>query len=561
MDQACGPDCIPGRIMIQPEATDRDTTQCHDDGRDDTPAGSIERSKSMTIVQRQSWLKKLVTTSARYRQSLVTWIQRIPLTYKLAFFITVLIVTCMGLLGTLLIDQQSRLIQKQINEQGNALIQLMAQSAREPLLAGDELALNVITGSFANSDSILSTAIISLQGEIIAHEGKLHEGKGQLGRYSVIQLMDTAPTSHTWNWQPYTWLKRHMVTTFIHPVTFQGVTAGYALVTFSQASLQQSVRQAVNAIAGATLLIIILGIAMAFALGRRITQPIDRLVDASKALGKGEYTFKFKERRHDELGLLMEAFNDMAEGMLEKSQVKDALSRYVSPSVAREILSNLDDVELSGKRIQGSVLFADISGFTQISEDINPEELVTMLNRYFSIITRACELNGGMVDKYMGDGVMLVFGAPDPDEEHAFHAIRCALLIQRLVEHENRERGKQGLFPVKFRVGLNTGVMLAGNMGSRQRMDYTVVGDTVNLASRICGITNSGKIVISREMYMHASVKDRVLGCEYQPIKLRGISQPVVTYEVENLKADWQESIDSQFEQLLRTEKSESGNA
>ena len=300
---------------------------------------------------------------------------------------------------------------------------------------------------------------------------------------------------------------------------------------------------------------------MAFALGRRITQPIDKLVDASRAIGKGEYTFRFTEQRKDELGLLMEAFNDMAEGMLEKSQVKNALSRYVSPGVARQILSNLDDIGLSGKRVDGTVLFADIAGFTNISENLKPEELVSMLNRYFTLISCACGINLGIVDKYMGDGVMLVFGAPEPDDDHAFHAVTCALLIQKLVSHENRQRKLQGLFPVQFSIGINTGSMLAGNMGSQDRMEYTVVGDTVNLASRLCSITNGNQIVISRDMYMREDIHERVLAGEYQSISLRGISKVVNTYLVESLAADFQEIVDNQFEQILDMKESEACNA
>ena len=177
-----------------------------------------------------------------------------------------------------------------------------------------------------------------------------------------------------------------------------------------------------------------------------------------------------------------------------------------------------------------------------------------MLNRYFSLITYACVMNHGIVDKYMGDGVMLVFGAPEADKDHAFHAISCALLMQKLIEYENSQREAAGQHPVRFRVGINTGSMLAGNMGSHERMEYTVVGDTVNLASRLCGITNSGQIVISREMYARDDVTGRVLAGEYQSIRLRGISQPVSTYLVESLTADYQEIIETQFEEILRNE-------
>jgi len=487
---------------------------------------------------------------------LLSSVRSAPLVYKVSLLITVLVVTCMGLLGSVIIHQQSRMFVDQLNEQGTTLVRLMAQSAREPLLAEDRLALDAIANGFSKSGSVVGTAITSLEGETISYGGDYHDGTRKSQSWVLAQLIANPPGSMTWE-LPAAGTAHRKVISFVQPVTFQNVTVGYAMVTFSQAGMEKSLRQSIHAIIGATILIILLGIAMAFALGKRIYEPIDQLVDASRAIGNGEYKFRFKERRDDELGQLMSAFNDMAEGMLEKSQVMDALSRYVSPGVAKEILANLNEVELSGKRIDGTVIFADIAGFTQIAEEIGPEEIVSILNKYFSLITRACELNHGMVDKYLGDGIMLVFGAPQPDENHRFHAISCALLMQRLVDHENTQREQHGLFPIKFKIGINSGLMLAGNMGSRERMEYTVVGDAVNLASRLCSISNSGQIVISKDLYQHPNVEERVIAGEYQSIHLRGIREPVSSYIVEALAADWQVNIDEQFSQIIRIEDNE----
>ena len=487
----------------------------------------------------EMWLPELKKNIRESLARLLRKVRSLTLVFKVSLLITVLVITCMSLLGSVIIHQQSRMFEDQLNEQGTTLARLMAQSAREPLLAEDRLALDAISNGFSKSSSVVGTAITSLEGETISFGGNYHDGTRKSQSWVLSQLIANAPGSMAWE-LPVADARRRKVISYVQPVTFQRVTVGYAMVTFSQAGMEQSLRQSIHAIIGATILIILLGIAMAFALGKRIYEPIDQLVDASRAIGNGEYKFRFKERRNDELGQLMNAFNDMAEGMLEKSQVMDALSRYVSPGVAKEILANLNEVELSGKRIDGSVIFADIVGFTQIAEKIRPEEIVTMLNKYFSLITRACELNHGMVDKYLGDGIMLVFGAPQPDENHRFHAISCALLIQRLVDNENAQREKHGL--------------LAGNMGSRERMEYTVVGDTVNLASRLCSISNSGQIVISKDMYRHPNVEDRVIAGEYQSIHLRGIREPVSSYLVEALGADWQTIIDEQINQIESNE-------
>ena len=156
---------------------------------------------------------------------------------------------------------------------------------------------------------------------------------------------------------------------------------------------------------------------------------------------------------------------------------------------------------------------------------------------------------------------MLVFGTPEPDKDHVFNAIVCALLVQKLIAHESKQREQRGEFPVKFKIGMNTGFMLAGNMGSKERMEYTVVGDVVNMASRLCGITNGGQIVMSREMHMYDGIMERVVAGEYQSIQLRGVSEYVSTYLIEALTADYQVIVDEQFEEILQLMEKNTENA
>ena len=497
--------------------------------------------------------RTLLQTSSSLLKELRRNIHRIPIVYKLSLLVTVLIVICMGLLGTILIQQQTQLFRDQINDQGITLARLMAEAAKEPLLAEDQLALDAIITSFSNSGSVLRTDILSLEGEVLTQAGSMHASSLAMNKKLIDGIKSSPDDKQPTHGQYITNNQQHAVITFIQPVVFQDITIGYAVASFSQAGMEISMRKSIGAITGATFMIVLLGVGMSYVLGRRITDPIDELVDASRALSKGEYNFKFKEQRQDELGHLMAAFNEMAEGMLEKSQVKDALSRYVSPGVANEILSNLNTVELGSKQVNGTVLFADIIGFTQIAESSKPQDLVNLLNQYFSLITGACQENHGIVDKYMGDGVMLVFGAPEPDEFHGFHAVTCALLIHKLIAYENKRRLHNGDAAIQFRIGLNAGSMLAGNMGSKERMDYTVVGDTVNLASRLCDIGNGNQIVISRNLYDLPDVRGRVLAGEYQGIRLRGIKNPVSTYLVEALKADWEEDLERQFTRVVNS--------
>jgi len=231
--------------------------------------------------------------------------------------------------------------------------------------------------------------------------------------------------------------------------------------------------------------------------------------------------------------------------------VEKALDRYLSPRVARQVITNLDEVKLGGKIVTGSVLFADIVGFTSLSEKMAPENLAEILNRFFSLITAACELNQGTVDKYTGDGVMLLFGAPEEDVDHAFHAATCALLMRRLIDRENRERVAAGLPPINFRIGLNAGTMLAGNLGSKEKMEYTVVGDTVNLASRICSMAEINQIVFSRNFYDQKDLRQRLIADEHITMRLRGIEGQVQTFLLEGLAAEIRDDLDSQFQTII----------
>ena len=279
------------------------------------------------------------------------------------------------------------------------------------------------------------------------------------------------------------------------------------------------------------------------------------MVKASRAVAAGDYQYRITSRRRDEIGTLIGAFNDMTKSLHEKSQVEGALSRYVSPPVAREILANLDQVELGGKHVRATVLFADIVGFTQISERMTPTEVAEFLNEYFTYITQAAELYHGTIDKFIGDCAMVVFGVPEEDVDHRFHAIACAVLIRRLTARLNERRARAGLHPVHFRIGINTGDMLAGNMGSAERMQYTVVGDAVNLASRLSSEAGSDEIVIRDEHYLDPEVQRRVLARRYRELRVRGKRDPITVYLVKDVAGSYRAEMDRQIGTILGPEQ------
>lgn len=236
--------------------------------------------------------------------------------------------------------------------------------------------------------------------------------------------------------------------------------------------------------------LLISGVAGVF-VARGVTRPVISLSQGVRRIMGGDYRVRVPVKTRDELGDLASAFNAMAIGLEERDKVRDLLGKSVSPEVARELMRS--DIELGGETRNVTILFSDLRGFTAQSETQSPHALVEELNAYFTEVTRAVESAGGIVDKYIGDAVMAVFGAPVEVADHADRAVRAAVEILRAEEALNRRRGEQGLSPLWTGIGMSTGDVVAGNVGSASRHNYTVIGNEVNLASRLESLTKEAQ--------------------------------------------------------------------
>jgi adenylate cyclase len=214
----------------------------------------------------------------------------------------------------------------------------------------------------------------------------------------------------------------------------------------------------------------------------------------------------------------------------DKRFVKELFGRYISPQIAKEIVSRADagELHLGGEEREVSVLFADIRGFTTMSEQLSPEAIVTMLNTYLSVVADAVVQHGGIVNKFGGDNIMAVWNAPQSQPEHALLAAKAAWQAQQRVDELQQSDSR--LLPVQFGIGINTGVALAGNIGSVGRTEYTVIGDSINVASRICSSTPGGEIWIGVETYNQT--KDYIETEELEAQKLKGKSEAIKVYRM-----------------------------
>lgn len=502
-----------------------------------------------SVILAHKFTKKCRKSKARIHQAFINLLpSHVPIAYKLALIITLLISTGMILLGTLIVTNQTQLLRSQMNDFGQTVTMQLSESTKELVLSGDQLGLMVLVRNLGTNENVLGVVIYSDKGKVLASSGILpiHD-VGNLLKNS----QQTDESNYTVEWQTTDKAENPMnVISFITPIRFQELVAGHALITFSGTLLTQSLSDTIRAVVAATILMIILGIITSYLMGRRISRPIQNLMNASKAIDSGNFDYRIKERRNDEIGFLIEAFNGMAKGLLEKSQVESAFSRFVSTNVAKQILGNLDKIKLGGEHVDATALFADIVGFTSMSEKLSPKEVADLLNEYFSYIAMASRMYNGTIDKFMGDCAMLIFGVPEEDKNHKFNAVACAVLIQKLVDRLNAIRVRNGKFSVHFRIGINSGAMLAGNMGANERMQYTVVGEAVNLASRLHTVAESGQIIISEHLFKDPGVNSRVLARKHGSIRLRGISEPIATYIVKDLSNTYREIMDAQIDNL-----------
>ena len=263
------------------------------------------------------------------------------------------------------------------------------------------------------------------------------------------------------------------------------------------------------------LLVALLGLAISAALGiwiaRGVSKPVLQLAAGAREIAAGDYQYRVEVKSQDEIGSLAASFNHMSEGLAERDRVRDLLGKVVSPEVAAELLRN--GVALGGEEREVTVLFSDLRSFTSMSEELSPQEMLGILNHYFSRMSAIVEKHGGVVDKYVGDALMALFGAPLARPDDADHALQTALEMTEALDDLNRQWLERGLPAIGVGIGINTDIVVAGNMGSETRLNYTVIGDGVNLASRLEGLTKTPeyatRIIISASTLARAGEQYR----------------------------------------------------
>lgn len=276
-------------------------------------------------------------------------------------------------------------------------------------------------------------------------------------------------------------------------------------------------------------------------IAKRVTKPIAYLAAVTQTVATGklheiEIPDCPKTKRRDEIYDLYHAFFEMVRGLREKEKVRGVLNKVVSKEIAEETLKG--NVQLGGEEKWATVFFADIRNFTAMTENMSPKDVIHLVNSCMTKISEQIDTYGGVIDKYVGDEVMALFGAPLEKKESALNAIKCAVDILESFNRWNNERLVRNEPPIKLGIGIHTGTVVAGNMGAEDRLNYTVLGANVNLASRLCDRAGEMQILISEDTLNEEEVKINIDVQPLDAIKLKGFTQPVPIFEVESYKRE-----------------------
>ena len=449
---------------------------------------------------------------------------RVPLKVKLSLLITALVVLAVALVGLFLLRQQQQSLTAEMTKRGLTMAENFAAGAKTPLLTGDDLTLGVLVTDAMKDPDVSYVIVADHDGRVLAHSDPQAAVKSTVDRPKGLEPLKDRLLVQIYK------TPQGRVIDFAVPLVYSGVPVGALYLGFSEEAITAALASARNQALVITLVMVLAGLGGAVGLAALLSRPIFRLVRATGAIAAGNFNITLPVASRDELGVLTDSFNRMARSLREKEMIKRAFTRYVAREVVEEILKNPENMALTGERREVTVLFCDVRGFTPLSERLSPEEVVLLLNDFYNLMIETTFKHDGTLDKFLGDAVMAVFGAPLAHPDHSARAIRTAVAMREGIVGLNERRARDGKEPIAVGIGVSAGEAVAGTVGTEDRMEYTVIGDSVNLAARLESNAKPGQILISHRTYER--VRDLVDARPLGRIRVKGKEEEVEVYEV-----------------------------
>ncbi len=422
---------------------------------------------------------------------LVDYFLRLKVRVKLSVIVGVSIVAVTFIISSVAVSIQEREIRKQIMILGTNLVQSLTNVAEDNLLLNSIPVLQDYLKNFGkrNIPGLEHLYVVDRNGVIVADiipDSIQHPiSRAEWDVLTAADTVSMVETAGQFRFVQAVYIRAH------DRGHTRRILLGSSSATFSKAVLLRPVEEMKGTILLASVLVSVVAIGLVFFVSKRIVHVIIVLSDAARRVGTGDLQVTVATRVKDEIGMLAKEFNLMVVQIRQKIEMQ----KFVSRSTV-EMIAKRESATLGGERKEIAVLFTDVRNFTSYAEKHSPEEVVETLNEYLNLQTRVIDEHHGVVDKFIGDGVMSVFAG----EHMVEHAVAAALRIQDRIATMNEHRRKQGSDVLQVGAGIAAGVAILGSIGSQNRMDFTAIGDTVNLASRLCGLAGPSEVLLTAEV-------------------------------------------------------------
>lgn len=452
---------------------------------------------------------------------LINLLSSAKVSYKIAGTLIIVLSLTVITLGVVTFASQKAILQKEMKARASILVQQLASVGKEALLTNQDLPIVSTITDIQKRDDVVYAMIMDNEGKVFAHSDFSLKGK------ILADAVDMAAFNADAMIFQETVLKDDFVLDAAIPISMQAknLKIGVARIGLSQNALNEAINKQKTTYLFMALGFLVSGLFVSFVLARFLTKPLDLLADGIRVVSRGDLRSLVTVTSKDEIGEVTNIFNQMILSLREKIHME----KYLSQSTVDSIKQNRDlsQLKLGGERKYVTALFSDVRGFTSLSEKMSPEDVVVLLNTYLNLQTTVIHYWGGSVDKYVGDEVMAIFEG----RGNEINAVRAALEIQRYCSALNVARSADGQTPVFIGIGLNSGDVVMGNMGSESHMDHTVIGDNINIAARLCSIAQPGQVLVSKATANE--IGDQATCKALPPVALKGKDKPVEISEVE----------------------------
>jgi class 3 adenylate cyclase len=452
---------------------------------------------------------QISTTNAGTAQELPP---RFPIRWRWMMLVGFAVMLAVLTLSLVILDMEREAWLKNLEAQAEVLVDRLGDELKLPMLAGSSADIEHIIkgkeGFLTTVPDVLGVHVLYANGKD-QHFGDIGQDDPLLNKLVESSNIVRLSIDRLW---------------YVKKVEYAGTVVGAVGVRYSEQAWEDLAGRLVGRMSIAAALVVLMSSVLVYWIAGRMSRPLEMLADAARHVADGDYSVCLPITGNDEISDATSQFNAMVEELAHKEEIKDIFGRYLNPKLVSDVFDGGSMSSYQNRRQEVTVLFADMVGFTAFSETTETEKVVDVLNKHFEVFHRIIDYYGGHVDKYIGDAVMAVFNHPNEDPDHVRHSVMAGLAMVVACRKLGvlRDNGE----PIQFRVGLNYGEAIVGNIGAAERLEYTVIGDTVNVASRMGGLGEGGEVVLSHASFMQLGGNEFSFD-EMGERDIKGVSKPM----------------------------------